>query len=96
MAIHHYAVMDGDTIANVVVIDDEAEGWDHGEEGKWEPWGHDRARAEGYVLLHPQPPFVGWKTTDGGKTFVHPENPRQVFTAHEPLNDHPDFVQPTG
>ena len=50
--LHHYAVMDSDgvTIANVAIIDDEAEGWED-ERGKWEPFGHDEAKAQGWVRL---------------------------------------------
>ncbi len=94
MAIYNYAVLENGVITNVVAIDDEAVGFDNAELGKWEPWGHDRAKAEGMVLLHAQLPTIGWTTSDN-VTFVHPDNPNQTFTAPDPMSDRPDFVQPT-
>lgn len=56
--LHHYAIVD-DTgvVTNVVIIDDEAVGFDD-ERGKWEPHGHEEARALGWVHLGPadEPP----------------------------------------
>ncbi len=95
MATYSYAIIDEKgAITNIACIDDQAVGFDDAERGKWEPWGHDRATKEGWVLLHGQLPSVGWVTSDGGKTFVHPDDPTVSFTASAPLTDSPDFVQP--
>lgn len=75
---HHYAVIDNNVIVNVIVIDNNKTERYDGPAGTFEPWGHEEAQAAGHLHLGPEDevktqPSIGWSTTDGGATWLPPE-----------------------
>lgn len=85
MTVHNYAIVNKKgEILNVIVVDDEAVGFDD-ERGKWEPWGIKEAEEQGLAYLGPQDAplteaWIGSKATARAEK-TDPHDPEKVVPA---------------